>query len=163
MAQFSLHFTLSPILLSCHPPYPLCPGNFSRLRKLAKLFPFSKLCLKLWELAGLDCLAQALLSLPHSSRGNLANSIIHMHFILIDLIRYLWRGPAANFAGSRRLANCSSQTIASMIIVITIIAVLFSSPSCNLISVHLIIIVRRQGGASSRPTLNKGSFSVRGL
>ena len=76
---------------SCHPPYPLCPGNFSRLRKLAKLFPFSKLCLKLWELAGLDCLAQALLSLPHSSRGNLANSIIHMHFILIDLIRYLWR------------------------------------------------------------------------
>ena len=86
-----------------------------------------------------------------------------MHFILIDLIRYLWRGPAANFAGSRRLANCSSQTIATMIIVITIIAVLFSSPSCNLISVHLIIIVRRQGGASSRPTLNKWSFSVRGL
>ena len=48
MAQFSLHFILLFLLSSsCHPPYSLCPGNFSRLRKLAKLFPFSKLCLKL--------------------------------------------------------------------------------------------------------------------
>ena len=36
------------LILLLPPPHPLCPGNFSRLRKLAKLFPFSKLCLKLY-------------------------------------------------------------------------------------------------------------------
>ena len=36
-----------PQLSSSLHPFPLWAGNFSLLRKLAKLFPFSKLCLKL--------------------------------------------------------------------------------------------------------------------
>ena len=72
-----------PQLSSSLHPFPLWAGNFSLLRKLAKLFPFSKLCLKLC--GSLRRPGSGLSALSNSeSWANLENSITHMHFILID-------------------------------------------------------------------------------
>ena len=104
--------------------------TFSILKTL-----FKTLCSWSW----LGCLGQALCSRPHSSWGNSANSIIHMHFILIDLIRYLWRGLQTLLAAAAQLTAAVKLSLQSF--VITIIALLFSAQAAWF-SVHLIMIGR---------------------